>query len=260
MSEYSDGEQRWPVTNVCGYKIAAVSQQELLDLLVRRVETGDGGWLLALNLDLLARGFRDPVFQALMLSADFTFADGMPLAKAAAKINPSARKAGRATGSDLTRDALLRVPGKNIAIIGGKKPQTAIENLGLNTEDFFFYDGVVSLEPSDLDEWVKAISDRSLVFVALGAPKQEFVIQYLRSKMPHAVFVGVGGSFDFLAGVTKRAPLWMQRVGLEWLFRLVSEPRRLWRRYLVECPPAAVELWKETWRARKQSRGVVNGS
>ncbi len=258
MPDVSQWDKKWPITDVCGYKISAVSQRELLEMLVQRVETGEGGWLLALNLDLLARGFRDPIFRALMLSADFTFADGMPLAKAAARINPLAQKVGRATGADLTREALLHVPGRDSAVIGGKDPRSAIKKMGLDPSDFFLYDGVVSMEPADLDRVAEQIADRRLVFVALGAPKQEFVIQHLRERMARTVFVGVGGSFDFLAGVTKRAPVWMQRVGLEWLFRLMSEPRRLWRRYLIECPPAALQLWKETLRARKQARNSLN--
>jgi len=71
-----------------------------------------------------------------------------------------------------------------------------------------------------------------IVFVGLGCPKQEF---WMASHAGHlrAVTIGVGAAFDFLTGSLRRAPVWMQRAGLEWLFRLLSEPRRLWRRYLV---------------------------
>jgi N-acetylglucosaminyldiphosphoundecaprenol N-acetyl-beta-D-mannosaminyltransferase len=76
-------------------------------------------------------------------------------------------------------------------------------------------------------------SQAQLVLVALGAPKQEIWIDEVRAALAPAVLLGVGASLDFLAGTIPRAPRWMSGAGLEWLYRLVREPRRLWRRYLV---------------------------
>jgi N-acetylglucosaminyldiphosphoundecaprenol N-acetyl-beta-D-mannosaminyltransferase len=75
-------------------------------------------------------------------------------------------------------------------------------------------------------------SGANIVFVGLGCPKQERWMAAQRGRI-HAVMIGVGAAFDYHAGITRRAPQWMQRWGLEWLHRLASEPRRLWRRYLV---------------------------
>ena len=75
-------------------------------------------------------------------------------------------------------------------------------------------------------------SGAGVVFVSLGCPKQEMWMAAHRGRI-HAVMVGVGAAFDYHAGTIKRAPKWMQDCGLEWLYRLASEPRRLWRRYLV---------------------------
>jgi N-acetylglucosaminyldiphosphoundecaprenol N-acetyl-beta-D-mannosaminyltransferase len=72
-----------------------------------------------------------------------------------------------------------------------------------------------------------------LLFVALGAPKQELWMHDNRERLGVPVSIGVGGSFEFVAGMVRRAPKWMRRSGLEWLFRLGMEPRRLWKRYLV---------------------------
>jgi N-acetylglucosaminyldiphosphoundecaprenol N-acetyl-beta-D-mannosaminyltransferase len=96
--------------------------------------------------------------------------------------------------------------------------------------------------------------DRSgvrILFVGLGAPKQE---QWMARQRPnlHAVTVGVGAAFDFLANHKKQAPRWIQRLGLEWLFRLVHEPRRLWKRYLFGNPRFAVlfaaQVVRDRWR------------
>jgi N-acetylglucosaminyldiphosphoundecaprenol N-acetyl-beta-D-mannosaminyltransferase len=75
-------------------------------------------------------------------------------------------------------------------------------------------------------------SGAKIVFVGLGCPKQEFWMAAYHKELP-AVLIGVGAAFDFLAGTKRRAPKWMQSRGLEWLYRLCSEPGRLWRRYLM---------------------------
>src|SRR5262249_41863507 len=75
-----------------------------------------------------------------------------------------------------------------------------------------------------------------LVLVCMGAPKQELLATELASAFPEVVFVCVGAALDFLAGTARRAPAWLSRVGLEWAYRLAREPKRLWRRYLVQDP------------------------
>ncbi len=80
---------------------------------------------------------------------------------------------------------------------------------------------------------IRQINDSraDIVWVGLGSPKQEFWMAEFRERLRAPVLIGVGAAFDFLAGVKPQAPRWMQRAGLEWLFRLATEPRRLWRRY-----------------------------
>jgi len=75
-----------------------------------------------------------------------------------------------------------------------------------------------------------------IVWVGLGAPKQEYWMAAHQGRIAAPVMIGVGAAFDFHAGLKRQAPLWMQRSGLEWLFRLLSEPRRLWKRYLINNP------------------------
>ena len=90
----------------------------------------------------------------------------------------------------------------------------------------------------------------NIVFVALGSPKQEYLINRIRQVLPSAWWLGVGASFSFLAGDVKRAPTWMRRAGLEWLHRLVQEPRRLFHRYIVVGLPFGFSL---------MSRALWNG-
>ena len=76
-------------------------------------------------------------------------------------------------------------------------------------------------------------ADPDIVWVGLGSPKQDLWMSLHRDELNASVLIGIGAAFDFLAGVKPRAPKWMQKIGLEWLFRLCCEPRRLWRRYLI---------------------------
>lgn len=93
------------------------------------------------------------------------------------------------------------------------------------------------LTPAEDDEVVRAInaSGIRLLFVGLGCPKQEYWMA-AHSKKVQAVMLGVGAAFDFHSGRTRQAPNWIQRTGMEWLFRLMMEPRRLWKRYLKHNP------------------------
>ncbi len=94
------------------------------------------------------------------------------------------------------------------------------------------------LTPEEDDQAVQMINEASpdVVWVGLGSPKQERWMAAHISRVKAPVLIGVGAAFDFLTGRKKQAPRWMQRNGLEWLFRLLTEPRRLWRRYLVNNP------------------------
>jgi len=89
-----------------------------------------------------------------------------------------------------------------------------------------------------------------LVFLALGAPKGELVAQRLRREgAPPAVYLQVGAAFDFVCGKPKRAPAWMRRIGMEWFYRLVSDPRRLFRRYILHDLPLFIKLWRKAGKS-----------
>ena len=94
------------------------------------------------------------------------------------------------------------------------------------------------------DEIVQRIisSRPNVVWVGLGCPKQEEWMHEHSKRIPNAILIGVGAAFDYHAGTKKRAPMWMQRFALEWLHRLLSEPRRLWRQYLMYPPQFALAV------------------
>jgi len=94
-------------------------------------------------------------------------------------------------------------------------------------------------------------SGAQIVWVGLGSPKQDLWMAEHRARLEAPVLIGVGAAFDFFAGSQKQAPRWMQRSGLEWLFRLMTEPRRLWRRYLIGNPKFAAAVVMQLTRLRR---------
>lgn len=114
-----------------------------------------------------------------------------------------------------------------------------------------FRDGYwdVADEPALLAEIAAARPD--LLFVAMPSPRKEYWLADNLARLGVPFAMGVGGAFDVVAGLTRRAPGWMQRAGLEWLFRLLQEPRRMWRRYVVGNPKFVGMVAREWWRQRR---------
>jgi len=141
----------------------------------------------------------------------------------------------RVTGVEITQELLKRVPAEQIAIVGGEDPMKTLEFMGVTGREKILVDnGRISLEPEAIQQRAKELAGRRLIFVALGVPKQDKLALALRELLPEATFIGVGGTFELLGGQKPRAPQWMQKSGLEWVFRVCAEPKRLWRRYFVE--------------------------
>ena len=220
-----------------------------------RAQQGAGAWILTLNTEMLARGIQDPVYWNLVKKADIITADGMPLVWASRIKCSDAVVAGRTTGVDLV-DALLRqdvVP--HFAVIGGHDPRKTIDSYGPNATKAlsFVFDGQVDLSESQIEFFCDELIQHQtrVVFIALGVPKQDLLAYELRQRLPRLVLLGIGGTFEILGPKGSRAPLWMQRMGLEWLFRLFNEPRRLWRRYLINYPRGLWWLVKDSLVASK---------
>lgn len=112
------------------------------------------------------------------------------------------------------------------------------------------------LTPSEDDESIRRInaSGAHIVWVGLGSPKQDLWMATHRARLDAPVLVGVGAAFDFFAGRIKQAPRWVQRSGLEWLYRLAKEPSRLWPRYLIYNPKFILRVAQERWRSTRVRR------
>ncbi len=100
---------------------------------------------------------------------------------------------------------------------------------------------------SDLSDQIKE-SGAQIVFVGITSPLKEYLVEYFQKKKLTCVFMGVGGSFDVISGNIPRAPKWMQKTGLEWLFRVMQEPGRLWKRYFVGNSQFILRVYKERFK------------
>ncbi|MBL8087059.1 MAG: WecB/TagA/CpsF family glycosyltransferase [Chthonomonas sp.] len=224
------------ITPLCGFNISALSYADSLSLMQDRLRSGKGGWVLTVNLEILSTARLDPDYRRLIQGADVVVADGMPFVWASRLKRGVSPIPERTTGSDLSGDLIRNHPLDRIAIIGGANPPQALRALQIEEHDeMFIFDQKVDMRDEALDALIGKVRDHGadLIFVALGVPKQDVVAAKIREQIPNALILGVGGTFELIAGLKPRAPMWMRMSGLEWLWRLYVEPRRLWRRYLL---------------------------
>ena len=252
-----------PAIELEGLKLHVVREAQCVERIVEVSAQGRGGWIVTPNLDHLRMLTRDAALRALYARADLSVADGMPLVWAC-RLQRTPVPA-RVAGSDLiwSLSAAASERGLSVYLLGGD-PGTADEAAARlrSLWPALRVAGTACPAPGfeqrdeDVDELGRrlAAAQPDLVYVALGTPKQEILIDRLRSKLPAAWWMGVGAGFTFVAGRVPRAPGWIRTLGLEWLHRLLHEPRRLARRYLVDDLPFGAALM-----ARCALRGLRGG-
>jgi N-acetylglucosaminyldiphosphoundecaprenol N-acetyl-beta-D-mannosaminyltransferase len=237
-------------------RVDATSYAEATEAIVDMAESGRGGMTCIATVHMVMEGRDDPVFQRLVNAAELVTPDGMPLVWALRWLGvPGAE---RVYGPELTPHvcAWAAAEGLCVGFYGGRPDvlDALVHNLvarfpGLRV-GFAHSPPFAAPTPEEDAGVVEAIRDSGvqILFVGLGCPKQERWMAAHRDSLPCAM-VGVGAAFDFLAGSKPQAPRWMRDAGLEWLFRLAAEPRRLWRRYVVQNPRFAVGLALQLLRA-----------
>jgi N-acetylglucosaminyldiphosphoundecaprenol N-acetyl-beta-D-mannosaminyltransferase len=187
----------------------------------------------------------DPALRAAVLGADFTVPDGQPLVWALRALGHQLDD--RVYGPELMERACARAAasGQRFYLYGGRNQGALVQlarNLRLRHPGLRIVGGhCPPFRPQTAEEEAAVARDinrsgADVVWVGIGVPKQEKWMAAMRDRLDAPVLVGVGAAFDFHAGLIPQAPVRMQRLGLEWLFRLVQEPGRLWRRYLRYNP------------------------
>jgi len=241
----------WRRTFINAVRIDAITECQCIDAILDGLDAGRGGFVVTHNLDHLRRLELDPFFASICASADLRVADGMPVVwlSRLLHIGLPQRVAGSSLIYTLSRAAAQR--GRSVYLLGGaegtaeaaakllheKNPTLKIA--GTYCVPFGYEKSGAHM--TDITNRLKA-AQPDIVYVALGSPKQEVLISRLRRQFPQTWWLGVGISFSYVCGKVRQAPVWMQKAGCEWLYRMVQEPRRLASRYLVHDIPFAAWL------------------
>jgi len=225
-------------------RLDPLSRAEAIEAIVRLVREGRGGTVFTPNVDHIVQAQHDAAFREAYGRATLSLVDGTPVLWAARWLGTPLPE--KLSGSDLFDPLIERAAreGFRVVLLGGGPgvAEKAAENLRQRLPTLQIVDTLaprLGLTPSDeeracVERLAKAKAD--LIFVCLGAPKQELFSDRNRQLLAPAVLIGFGAAVDFAAGTIPRAPAWMSRAGLEWAFRLGREPRRLAARYLLRDP------------------------
>jgi N-acetylglucosaminyldiphosphoundecaprenol N-acetyl-beta-D-mannosaminyltransferase len=235
-----------------GLAFDAISEADVVARIRQALERGAGGRIVTVNVDILRQAACDPAVRADLAAADLIVADGAPLVWAS-------RLAGRplperVAGSSLiwSLSAAVARDRRSVYVLGGRPAGGAARaaarlaeaspplRIAGHASPPYGFDADPATLADVCSDVVEAKPD--VVFVGLGFPRQERLIAQLRPDLPGAWFLGCGAAVNFVAGDRRRAPLWMQRGGLEWVHRLGCEPRRLAGRYLGHDAPYALRL------------------
>jgi N-acetylglucosaminyldiphosphoundecaprenol N-acetyl-beta-D-mannosaminyltransferase len=253
-----------------GVPIAATDYAEAMDVMDGMIARRERGYVCAIAVHALMVARHDPEMRQALLGASLTVPDGRPLAWALNMLGESLGD--RVYGPELTVRYCARsaARGHRVWLYGAEGPQALAELTRVLEQR---YPGLPiaggwspphrplsAAEETEVAERINA--DRpDVVWVGIGAPKQEKWMARMRPVLEAPVLVGVGAAFDFIAQRKRQAPGWMQRRGLEWLFRISQEPLRLAPRYL-RYNPAFVAAFARQYireRARQRSAGIGRG-
>ena len=252
---------------VMGLPFHKLDHDALVSRFQRSAAAGMGGWIVTPNLDLLRQFGTSSESRELILAATHRVVDGQPIVWASRLAGTPLPE--RVPGSDLVTtlpEAAARARlsvfllGGNPGVAAAAAAQLEARYPGLGDVGSYCPPFGFEADPQEMARIRQALRDArpDLVLVGLGSPKEMRVIRLLRRELPEAWFAGVGISLSFVAGDQPRAPVALQRLGLEWLHRLWHEPRRLFRRYVMQGLPFSARLfgWALMRRFAQHGRGA----
>lgn len=224
-------------TRLLGLEISRCELLAAVDACSDLVASGRGGYVCFVNVHTLTESARHAQLRAALEAATTRYADGMPLVWLSHVKHEPIRE--RVSGPDLMTAMLTKQHGIVHGFVGGMPGRAEKIAASFGVRGAFYSPPVRDFSPEHaLEDWHTFVARCSgntpaVVWVGLGAPKQELWLATVSPHAPKTLFFGVGAAFDFLSGAKRRAPRWMQRAGLEWAYRLGSDPRRLWKRYFA---------------------------
>lgn len=218
--------------------VQALSMKETLDFIKKRIDDNQFTQHVVVNAGKIVAMQNDEALRQSVLEADMINADGMSVVWASRFLGKALPA--RIAGIDLMLELIkmAHLYGYKCYFFGAR--QEVVEKVVVTFSEEYsssiiagFRNGYFKEEEEEQIAKDISSSGADMLFVAMSSPQKEIFVNKYKSLMNVPFVMGVGGSFDVVAGVTKRAPLWMQNVGLEWFYRFIQEPRRMWKRYLV---------------------------
>jgi N-acetylglucosaminyldiphosphoundecaprenol N-acetyl-beta-D-mannosaminyltransferase len=236
-----------------------LTETETVDAVLSALRDGRGGWIATVNVDILRQYLRDDDVRRAIDGADIVVADGMPLVWASRVAGTPLRE--RVSGSSLiwTLSRAAAGAGASVYLLGGTPAgveDTArvladsapgLRLAGTSSPPFGHEDDEEELRR--IDQRV-AEAEPDIVYIGIEFAKARRLAERLLARNPHTWFICCGISFSFVAGEIPRAPVWVQRLGAEWLHRVAQEPRRLFRRYFRDGLPVVAQLFGDALRRR----------
>lgn len=232
-----------PEINVIGSPVTALPFDDQIKVILHWAKAHLSKTVCVANTHMLVEAYQRPKFRTVLKRADLVTPDGMPLVWMM-KVMGALRQ-NRVAGMDIFLSLCKAAPKQNTSIFLLGSQSAVLQQMQKRLADEFPNLEIAGMEPLpfrpltaqediELIQRINA-SGAGLVFLALGCPKQEAWISQHKGCI-QAVMLGVGGVFPVYAGLQKRAPRWIRESGLEWLYRLVQEPTRLWKRYGTTIP------------------------
>ncbi len=228
---------------ILGMQVHPTSYAQAAGLLPGWAARHSSKYVCIATVNNVMESYDSPDFRRVMNNADLVTPDGMPLVWALRLLGY--RNATRVYGPDLTPILLEKAAAEGLPVgFYGGAPEVLHRLVEVVAQRFprlqvayAFSPPFRPLTPEEDEQVVGDInrSDARILFIGLNTPKQDYWMAAHKGRV-QAVMVGVGAAFDFMAGTKRQAPRWMMRIGMEWFFRLVTEPRRLWKRYLKQNP------------------------
>ena len=243
VTESEITESEMITQNVVGFPVTALSFDAQMELMLRWAGNHLSKVICVANVHMLMEGRTNPAMSSVLCKADLVTPDGMPLVWIISLIRGISQD--RVAGMDILLSLCQQSPSHQTSLFFlGSEPQI-LQRMEKRLQQEFPDLCIAGMQPlpfrpltrEENDEIIRKINDSGagIVLVSLGCPKQELWMDQHKDKI-HAVMVGLGGVFPVYAGIHRWAPAWIRQMGLEWLFRLLQEPRRLWRRYSETIP------------------------
>ncbi|MFN7137789.1 MAG: WecB/TagA/CpsF family glycosyltransferase [Limisphaerales bacterium] len=255
-----------PQIAILGVPFDNITTAEAVALIEQMVASGRPHYLATANVDFLVQAQEDVELRRILMDAHLVLCDGTPLLWASRLLdNPLPE---RVAGSDLV-PLLLRIAAEKqykVFFLGGtpestsraveklKKQHPTLQIVGHYSPPF---SPLIEMDHEEIHRRIESARP-DLLFVSFGCPKQEKWISMHYRSLGVPVSVGVGATIDFIAGTARRAPRWMQKSGLEWVFRLLQEPRRLFKRYAKDMFCFSRAIVRQWWELRHSSNTPVS--